>query len=66
MIARLWVAQCDQQACPEKVVLEGDQHDGKWQLGEHITDLGWQASPAPKTPTYCPRHTTNREDQTDE
>lgn len=54
-IRRRWSATCDEPGCSTVVLLEGDQFDGKWALGEQITDEGWQASPAADE-TYCPRH----------
>lgn len=54
-ILRRWVATCDAAGCTEVEILEGDQFDGKWGLGEQISDHGWQASPGAK-PTYCPQH----------
>lgn len=54
-IRRRWTATCDEPGCGEIAVLEGDQFDGRWELGIQITDDHWQASPG-ADPTYCPAH----------
>lgn len=55
VIRRRWIANCDTEGCREVVVLEGDQHDGRWALGVDISDLGWDAAPN-REATHCPRH----------
>lgn len=54
-IRRRWAATCDAEGCGAVELLTGDQYDGKWALGEQISDAGWQASPAVDE-TYCPLH----------
>ena len=54
-IRRRWTAQCDSPGCTSVEVLDGDQYDGKWELGILITDRDWEAAPARKE-TYCPKH----------
>lgn len=56
MIRRRWAATCDRDGCDAvEILTAGDQYDGKWQLGERISDAGWQASPS-EALTFCPNH----------
>lgn len=61
MIRRTWVANCDAPGCDKTEFLEGDQYDGRWQIGIQISDAGWQASPNVRD-TYCPEHAAEGHD----
>lgn len=59
-IRRRWSAICDAPACKATELLEGDQYDGKWELGVILTDRGWDTAPG-KDETLCPIYATPNE-----
>lgn len=64
-LAKQWVAECDDPDCDTVTVVRftptpvGPE---RWDAGEALNDLGWQAAPGRKE-TYCPAHPREDWDQ---
>lgn len=54
-LRRRWTAVCDAEGCDAIQALLGDQYDGEAELGMHLNDSGWWATPA-RGDTFCEIH----------